>query len=141
MPEITDLEKRTWVQKFKVAGVVIATIAGVFGLGTTLKAAGIPMFVFTNGLAELQQLNEMKFRELYVLQAQAEVDARNRIDRSNQMSMFDMQVKIEEYKKQGTGIPQPVIEQFMRQKSETEENIKLRDLAVKRIELNSMMKR
>jgi hypothetical protein len=140
MPEKTDLEKQIWVQRFKVLGVVLAVIAGVLGLGTTLKAAGMPMPIFTPEIAVIRQAYDAQIRELYILQAQAEVDARNRIDRSNQMTLFDLQMKIDDAKKQQGVIPPPVIDQYMRMQEDTKQNIQLREQAIKRIELNQKLK-
>lgn len=129
-----------WMQRFKILGVVLASIGSIFALGTTLKAAGIPMPIFSPEIASIRQAYDSQIRELYILQAQAEVDARNRIDRSNQMTLFDLQMKIDDAKKQQGTVPSPIVDQFMRMKEDTAQNIQLREMAVKRIELNQKFK-
>lgn len=131
-----DLEKKPWVQKLKVFGIVTGSIVGLFTAGTALKAAGVPMFVFSNTLIETQNSLSGKISDLYILQAQAEVDARNRIDRSNQMIIFDMMLKIDDMKKAGQAIPSPVVEQLMRYQDDAKTNAMQREQALKRIELN-----
>ena len=48
VPEL-ELEKRTFVQRFKITGIVVGALAGMFTFGGMLKAAGIPMPIFTPG--------------------------------------------------------------------------------------------
>lgn len=138
VPEL-EFEKRTFVQRFKVTGIVVGALAGIFTFGGMLKAAGIPMPIFSPEIATIRQAYDAHIRELYILQAQAEVDARNRIDRSNQMTLFDLQMRIDDAKKTGS-VPAPVVEQFMRMQEDTKQNIQLREMAIKRIELNQKQK-
>ncbi len=132
-----DVAQSGGIMKYLKTGTIIAgSITAFFGAHAALGKAGVPTFVFTNTLDGTTTPIVASIKKLYILQAQAEVDARSRVDRSDQILLFDLKQQIEEKRRANVPITTETIEQLQRREEEANDNRAKREQAIKRIEQN-----